>query len=184
MKLLLPGRPGQTGSAGSVSTGLLRELNAKQGERMPADHSRQVQLDLDRANQIISHATAKAIEEGIPPLTVVVLDASGHVIAVQRQDGASMFRFDVALGKAWGAVAMGSSSRALADRARDNPNFFVALAATAQGRFLPQPGAVLIRDGGGTILGAAGASGGTGDQDEMCCAFGVSRAGLVAEPSD
>jgi uncharacterized protein GlcG (DUF336 family) len=90
-----------------------------------------------------------------------------------------MFRFDVALGKAWAAVAMGMSSRDLAARAQDNPNFFVSLAATGQGRFLPQPGAVLIRDQGGNILGAAGASGGTGDQDEMCCAFGVTQVGLT-----
>jgi uncharacterized protein GlcG (DUF336 family) len=90
-----------------------------------------------------------------------------------------MFRFDVALGKAWAAVGMGMSSRDLAARAQDNPNFFVSLAATGQGRFLPQPGAVLIRDQDGNLLGAAGASGGTGDQDEMCCAFGVTQAGLA-----
>lgn len=142
-----------------------------------------VPLTLEQANLIIQHATAKAVEDGVPPLTVVVLDPSGHLIAAQRQDGASMFRFDVALGKAWAAVAMGLSSRALAARAQDNPNFFVSLAATGQGRFLPQPGAVLIRDQGGTLLGAAGASGGTGDQDEMCCAFGVTRVGLAADTS-
>ena len=138
-----------------------------------------VPLTLEQANLVIQHATAKAAEDQVPPLTVVVLDASGHLIAAQRQDGASMFRFDVAMGKAWGAVAMGLSSRDLAARAQDNPNFFVSLAATGQGRFLPQPGAVLIRDAEGTILGSAGASGGTGDQDEACCAFGVTQAGLT-----
>ncbi len=136
-------------------------------------------LTLEQASLVIEHATAKATEDGVPPLTVVVLDGSGHLIAAQRQDGASMFRFDVALGKAWASVAMGMSSRDLAARAQDNPNFFVSLAATGQGRFLPQPGAVLIRDEGGNIVGAAGASGGTGDQDEMCCAFGVQQAGLA-----
>ncbi|GAA2093777.1 heme-binding protein [Microlunatus panaciterrae] len=141
-------------------------------------------LTLAQASLIIEQAAAHAIEEAVPPLTVVVVDPSGHLIAAQRQDGASMFRFDVALGKAWAAVAMGTSSRVLAARAEDNPNFFVSLAATGRGRFLPQPGAVLIRDQDGAVLGAAGASGGTGDQDEMCCAFGVSRAGLVLDPSD
>jgi uncharacterized protein GlcG (DUF336 family) len=136
-------------------------------------------LTLEQANRIIQHATAQATEDEVPPLTVVVLDASGHLIAAQRQDGASMFRFDVALGKAWAAVAMGMSSRDLAARAQDNPNFFVSLAATGQGRFLPQPGAVLIRDQGGNILGAVGASGGTGDQDERCCAFGVRQVGFT-----
>ncbi|MET1004557.1 MAG: heme-binding protein, partial [Propionibacteriaceae bacterium] len=106
-------------------------------------------------------------------------DSAGHLIAAQRQDGASMFRFDVALGKAWGAVAMGCSSRDLAVKAVDNPNFFSALAATGGGKFLPQPGAVLVRDPNGQVLGSAGASGGTGDEDELCCAFGVGAAGLT-----
>jgi uncharacterized protein GlcG (DUF336 family) len=141
--------------------------------------TRPLPLSLEQANLVIQHAASKATEDEVPPLTVVVLDASGHLIAAQRQDGASMFRFDVALGKAWAAVAMGMSSRDLAARAQDNPNFFVSLAATGQGRFLPQPGAVLIHDRDGNILGAAGASGGTGDQDETCCAFGVTQAGLT-----
>ncbi len=70
---------------------------------------------------------------------------------MQREDGASMFRFDVATGKAWAAVAMGASSRALAGRAKDNPNFFITLAATAGGKFLPQIGGVLISDASGAI---------------------------------
>ncbi len=145
---------------------------------MTAENTAPLPLTLEQANLVIEHATAKAVQDGVPPLTVVVLDPSGHLIAAQRQDGASMFRFDVALGKAWAAVAMGMSSRELAARAQDNPNFFVALAATGHGRFLPQPGAVLVRDRGGALLGAVGASGGTGDQDEACCAFGVTQAGL------
>ena len=140
------------------------------------------ELGLERANEIIAQALAKAREMGIPPVTVVVLDASGHLKAAQREDGASMFRFDVALGKAWAAVAMGVPSRTLAERARDNPNFFVALAATGNGKFLPQPGAVLIRNGSGRVIGAAGASGGTGDEDEALCAHGVETAGLRADP--
>ncbi|MDX1562611.1 MAG: heme-binding protein, partial [Gammaproteobacteria bacterium] len=126
-------------------------------------------LTLEQANRIASGAIAAARKMGIPPVTVVVLDESGHVKAAQREDGASMFRFDVATGKAWGAVGMGAASRVLAERAAENPNFFVALAATGNGKFLPQPGAVLIRDGDGNVLGAAGASGGTGDEDEAIC---------------
>jgi uncharacterized protein GlcG (DUF336 family) len=141
-------------------------------------------LKLEQANQIISAAFEKAREMKVRPLAVVVLDAGGNIVSAQRQDGASMFRFDVARGKAWGAVAMGASSRGLAKRAKDNPNFFVTLAATAQGKFLPQTGAALIRDGQGTILGAAGASGGTGDEDEACCAYGIEKAGLRADVSD
>lgn len=137
-------------------------------------------LTLEQANQIATSALAAAREMGIPPVTVVVLDASGHLKTVQREDGASMFRFDVARGKAWGAIGMGVASRVLAERAKENPNFFVTLAATAGGGFLPQPGAVLIRDAAGNVLGAAGASGGTGDEDEAICAQGVAAAGLTA----
>ena len=140
-------------------------------------------LTLQQANKIIDAALAKAREMKIKPLGVVVVDDSGNVKAAQREDGASMFRFDVALGKAYASVAMGASSRALAKRAKDNPNFFITLAATAQGKFLPQTGGVLIKSADGEILGAAGASGGTGEEDEAACAHGIQQAGLVADAS-
>jgi len=138
-------------------------------------------LTLQQANQIIEGALAKAREMRIKSLGVVVLDESGHLKAAQREDAASMFRIEVATGKAWAAVAMGASSRALAARAKDNPNFFITLAATAGGKFLPQTGAVLIRDSAGELLGAAGASGATGEEDEAACKHGIELAGLVAE---
>ena len=140
-------------------------------------------LTLQQANKIIEGALAKAREMKIKPLGVVVVDDSGNVKAAQREDGASMFRVDVALGKAWASVAMGAPSRALAKRAKDNPNFFITLAATAQGKFLPQTGAVLIKSAEGEILGAAGASGGTGEEDEACCVAGIEAAGLTADAS-
>ena len=138
-------------------------------------------LTLAQANTIVEKALERAREQGFAPLSVVVLDDSGELKAMQREDGASMFRFDVALGKAWASVAMGASSRALAQRAQDNPNFFITLAATAEGKFLPQPGGVLIRNAGGDILGAAGASGASGDQDEAAVAYGIEQAGLIAD---
>jgi len=140
-------------------------------------------LTLKQANTIIEKAFAKAAEMKVKPLGVVVIDDGGNVVSAQRQDGASMFRLDVARGKAWASVAMGASSRALFKRAKDNPNFFVTLAATAEGRFLPQTGAALIRNTQGEILGAAGGSGGTGDEDEACCAYGIEQAGLKADIS-
>ena len=141
-------------------------------------------LTLKQANTIITKAFEKAREMKIKPLGVVVLDSSGHIVSAQREDGASMFRLDVAKGKAWGAVAMGASSRALGKRAKDNPNFFLSLAATADGKFLPQTGAALIKAKDGTILGSAGASGGTGDEDEACCVFGIEQAELVADAKE
>lgn len=140
-------------------------------------------LTLKQANTITEKALEKARAMKIKPLAVVVLDDAGHLKAAQREDGASMFRFDVALGKAWASVAMGASSRALLKRAKDNPNFFITLAATAKGRFLPQTGAVLIRNDKGEILGAAGASGGTGEEDEEACVAGIQAAGLTADAS-
>ena len=137
-------------------------------------------VTLEQAQRIVQGALAHAREKQFKPMGVVVLDASGDLVAFAREDGASMFRFDIARGKAWGAVGFGASSRALAERARDNPNFFVTLAATAQGKFLPQTGAVLIQDEQGRVLGAAGASGDTGDEDEAICAAGVQAAGLRA----
>jgi len=141
-------------------------------------------LTLQQASIIVDKALEKAREMKIPALGVIVLDAAGHTVAYKREDGASMFREDIARGKAWGAVAMGCSSRALAKRAQSNPNFMITLAATAQGRFLPQMGGVLIRDAAGAILGAAGASGASGDQDEACCVYGIEQAGLKAEASE
>lgn len=146
-------------------------------------------LTLKQANTILEHALAKAREFNLPPLALVVLDDSGHIVAVQRQDGATMFRFDIAHGKAWAAVAMGASSRSLSKRARDNPGFFTALTSISQGRFVPQPGAALIKDHDGNVLGAVGASGGagpvagTGGEDEACCVYGIEQAGLVADAS-
>ena len=136
-------------------------------------------LTLATANEIIEGALAASLRAGYKPMAVVVLDDSGHVVSAQRQDGASMFRIDVATGKAWAAVAMGASSRALGERAASNPNFFVSLASTAHGRFLPQTGAVLIKDDAGQVVGSVGASGGTGDEDEEICIAGVVAVGLA-----
>ena len=135
-------------------------------------------LTLTVANQIIGAALAASQQAGYRPMAVVVLDDAGHLKAAQREDAASMFRIDVATGKAWAAVGMGASSRVLGQRAKDNPNFFVALAATAEGRFLAQTGAVLIKAADGAVIGAVGASGGTGDEDEAICIAGVLAAGL------
>lgn len=137
-------------------------------------------LSLAQANHIIAAALAHAKQRGFNPMGVSVVDEGGNLKAFQREDGASMFRLEISMGKAWGAVGMGVSSRVLFERAKTNPNFFVSLASAAQGKFLPQTGAVLIKDGDGRVLGAVGASGGTGDEDEEICAAGVQAAGLVA----
>ena len=137
-------------------------------------------LTLAHANAILHAAIGAARADGLPPVAVAVLDASGHPVAVQREDGATPLRVDIAIGKAYAAAGMGVASRVLHQRAQDNPVFFNALASSSQGRFIPQAGAVAIRAADGTLLGAVGASGGTGAQDEAICAAGVNAAGLVA----
>jgi uncharacterized protein GlcG (DUF336 family) len=137
-------------------------------------------LTLAAANSIVDAAVAAARAAGIPPVAVVVLDAAGHPVALQREDGASMLRVDIAQGKAWAAAGMGVASRVLHQRAQDNPAFFNALSATNQGKFIPQTGAVVIKNAAGAVIGAVGASGGTGAEDEAICAAGVAAAGLAA----
>jgi len=111
---------------------------------------------------------------------LVVVDASGGIVCALREDGATPFRHDIALGKAWASVQMGVNSRALAERAKDLPVFMGVLGTTGGGKFIPQTGAVLIRHpDDGQILGAVGASGGTGDEDEAICKAGVVEAGLA-----
>lgn len=137
-------------------------------------------LTLELANKVIEGAIAAAASQSGAPLSVVVLDTAGHVVAVQRQDGASMFRYDIALGKAWGAVAFRTSSRALAQKAKDSPAFMQGLAVTSGGRLLPNPGAVTILGSDGAVIGAVGISGDSGPRDEAFAIAGVEAAGLSA----
>jgi uncharacterized protein GlcG (DUF336 family) len=135
-------------------------------------------LSLAEANQILQAALAAARGNDMPPVAVVVLDAAGHPVALQREDGASMLRVDIALGKAWAAAGMGVAGSVLHARAQGNPAFFNALAATGQGKFIPQAGSVaVLRDG--IVIGAVGASGGKGEEDEAICAAGAAAAGLA-----
>ena len=136
-------------------------------------------LSLAQARRLIDAALAAARQHGYKPMGVVVLDGAAQVVASAREDGASALRLDIALGKAAAAVGMGVNSRVLTQRAKDLPAFFGAVAATAQQAFIPQTGAVLIVDAQGVVLGAAGASGGTGDEDEQIVIAGIAAAGLA-----
>jgi uncharacterized protein GlcG (DUF336 family) len=135
-------------------------------------------LTLAQARTLIDVALSTARQHGFKPMGVVVVDAAAQVVATAREDGASALRLDIALGKAGAAVGMGTNSRALAVRAKDLPAFFGAVASTAQQPFIPQTGAVLITNAAGAVIGAAGASGGTGDEDEQIVIAGIAAAGL------
>ncbi|QIG45659.1 heme-binding protein [Nocardioides anomalus] len=138
-------------------------------------------LTLDQARAIVAGTLAAGGERGFNPLTVVVLDAGGHVTAVERQDGSSAKRFEIAHGKAHGAVAFGWGSRRTMGRAEDFAPF-VTGAGTAIGPLVPVPGGVLVRDAEGTLLGAVGVSGDNSDNDEAAALAGIESAGLVGQP--
>jgi uncharacterized protein GlcG (DUF336 family) len=135
-------------------------------------------LTLELAVRVIDGAISRAAELGCAPLTVVVLDAGGHDIALKRQDGSGILRVDIARGKAWGALGMGFSSRELGERAAKVPAFFGALASVSQGRLVPAAGGVLIYDEARNIVGAIGISGDTSDRDEDCALNGIKTTGL------
>jgi len=135
-------------------------------------------LTLDLALRVIAGAFAKAAQLQCVPLTVVVLDAGGHEVAVQRQDRSGILRVDIARAKAWGALGMGYSSREIGERAQKAPGFFGALAAVSQGRMAPVAGGVLLHDEERNVIGAVGISGDTSDRDEECALAGVTAAGV------
>ncbi len=139
-------------------------------------------LNLETANIIVIAALQEAREMHTSPLTVAVLDETGQLKSFQREDETSLMRADVAIGKAWGALGMGRSSRVLGNLAAQRPHFVQALTAVAQGRLVPVPGGVLIQDESKAIIGAVGISGDTSDIDEECAVAGIEAAGLMADP--
>ena len=139
-------------------------------------------VTLAQASAIVDAALNKGRETNCAPLTVAVLDAGGHLVAFKREDKSGLLRFDIAYGKAWGALGMGFGSRTLAARAGKTPQFFTMLAAASDGRMVTNPGGVLIRDAGSEVIGAVGISGDTSDKDEACAIAGTEAAGFKADP--
>lgn len=138
-------------------------------------------LTLKVAVNLTGQALAAGREISAAPLTIAVLDSGGHLIALQREDGASLLRPQIAIGKAWGAIALGKGSRLLAQDAQQRPAFFAALNGLGQGSVVPAPGGVLIRDQEGRVLGAIGISGDTSDVDEQVAIRAVEGVGLMAD---
>jgi uncharacterized protein GlcG (DUF336 family) len=138
-------------------------------------------LTLAQASTIVDVALANAREIKCVPMTVAVLDAGGHLVAFKREDKSGILRFDIAFGKAWGALGMGFGSRELADRVGKNPTFFASLNVASGGRLIAVPGGVLVKDAAGDIIGAVGISGDTSDRDEVCALAGIEAAKLVAQ---
>jgi len=139
------------------------------------------ELTLAAANAIIVGAFAKAAELKLRPLGVSVLDAGGHLVAFQRQDGASFLRPQMSAGKAFGALSIGMGSRRLEAFAKERPHLVSGISDVSGGRIVPVAGGVLIRDGSGAIVGAVGISGDTSDNDEAAAIAGIEAAGFTAD---
>ena len=138
-------------------------------------------IDLKTARTIIAAALKTASDHGFKPLTVAVLDAGGALIALERSDGSSRMRPEIAMGKANGAIALGMGSRSIFKRAEQQPFFIQSMNALAKGVLVPVPGGVLVRDASGAIIGAVGITGDTSDNDETCAVAGIEAAGLTAD---
>ena len=138
-------------------------------------------LTLKVAVNLVSEAISAGRGINAAPLTIAVLDTGGHLIALQREDGASLLRPNIAIGKAWGAIALGKGSRLLAQDAQQRPAFFASLNSMGQGSVVPAPGGVLIRDQAGVVLGAIGISGDLSDVDEQVAIRAVEALDLRAD---
>jgi len=138
-------------------------------------------LTLDQARTILDAALAKAVERGLKPLAVAVLDARGALKAFAAQDGTSLKRGEVARGKANGTLALGMGSRAIAKAAAERPSFVAAVTHAVGGSLVPAPGGVLVMQDG-EVVGAVGVSGDLSDNDEICAVAGIEAAGLKADP--
>lgn len=137
-------------------------------------------LTLDHARTIIAATRAKGREMELKPLSVVVLDAGGHVVAFEREDDAAPGRFAIAHGKAYGAVMLGMAGRAQMARAEAQGYFMAAVNGVYGGQVVPVPGGVLVRDAG-RVIGAVGVTGDTSDNDAEAALAGIAAAGFVGE---
>ena len=136
-------------------------------------------MTLDQANRIITAALAKGRELGLKPLCVAVLDEGGHLLAMQREDGSSSMRPQIAIAKAAGSLGLGVSSRKIGEMAAERPTFVASLASLAPQGLVPAAGGVIVA-GADAPLGAVGITGDTSDNDELCALAGLAAAGLSA----
>ena len=141
-------------------------------------------LNFDQASKIANETRANARETLTNPIAVAVLDSGGHLIVLEREDGAAFMRPPIAIGKAWGALGMGISSRTIRDRLKDRLAFQNAISTASKGRLIPVPGGVLICNQDGEVLGAGGISGDTSERDEYCAMKAIQFAGLLPSPEE
>ena len=137
-------------------------------------------LTLNTAQKLAADCLSLAAGMGLKPLTVAVLDSAGNLKVLMRQDGTSTLRPEIAQAKAKGAIALGMGSRAIFERAKEQPYFIQAMNALAGGALVPGPGGVLVREDGAS-LGAVGIAGDSSDNDEACAIRAIEDAGFTAD---
>ncbi|MGI9368652.1 MAG: GlcG/HbpS family heme-binding protein [Ruegeria sp.] len=138
-------------------------------------------VSLRKARTIIRRTLEKGREMELKPLSVVVLDSGGHVIAFEREDGASPGRFAIAHGKAYGSVMLGMAGSAQMQRAEGQAYFMAAVNGVYGGQVIPVPGGILLRDKKGDVIGAIGVTGDTSDNDAAAGLAGIEAASLSGE---
>lgn len=138
-------------------------------------------LTLADAKKIIEHTLAAQTKNQFKPMAVVVLGSAGTIKASESQDGTSLLRPKIAHGKAYGAISMGIGSRALFERAKQEPFFVQSVNSLSDGALVPVPGGVLVRDKQGNLVGSVGVTGDLSDNDETCAVAGIEAAGFVAD---
>ena len=139
------------------------------------------EISTSKARRIIKATLAKGREMELKPLSVIVLDAGGHVKAFEREDGASPGRFAIAHGKAYGAVMLGMAGKAQMARAEQQAYFMAAVNGVYGGATVPVPGGILVHDARGNVIGAVGVTGDTSDNDAEAGMAGLEAAGLQGE---
>ncbi|UWR00786.1 heme-binding protein [Rhodobacteraceae bacterium S2214] len=139
------------------------------------------EISIENARVIIAQTIAKGREMGLKPLSVVVLDAGGHVKAFEREDGAAPGRFAIAHGKAYGCVMLGMTGSAQMARAEQQAYFMDAVNGAFGGQVVPVPGGVIVRGDDGAVIGAVGVTGDTSDNDLEAAMAGIAAAGLKGE---
>lgn len=138
------------------------------------------ELTLQQANSLIEEILKMARGRNMPPIAVAVLDSGAHLKALQREDGVSFLRVQIAQAKAWGALGMASNTGSIADRYQQDDlqrGFINALNAMTGGQIVPLPGGVLVRDSEGNVVAAVGAAGGVSSDDEDCVIAGIEAIG-------
>lgn len=122
-------------------------------------------LTLAMAVDILEKAQSIAEEMGVPPMAFAIVDAAGHLVALHNMDNGRWISPKIAQAKAVTSAAFREESGKLGERMSGNPSFVSAMSALTQGHFVASKGGLpILMDG--EVIGAIGASGGTGDQDE------------------